>query len=298
MTVRTIDEAIAWQRAASAANAEARSGGLEALRANNARLMASRGEPAADVEVTAVDAGGVPAIWIERDTEPGPVILYLHAGGMVVGGTADSVELLGRLLALSGGRALAIEFRLAPEHGWPAPVEDTVAAYDWLLAEGFDPARIVVVGESGGGALAAAAMLALRDKGAPLPAAWVLLSPLVDFELTSGSFDENAENDPFVAREGLEGIVEIFLAGQDRREASPINAELAGLPPLLIQVGSSESLRDDGPRFAAKAREEGVAAEVEVWPQMIHLWHGFPELPEAVAATERIADFIGGSVSR
>jgi monoterpene epsilon-lactone hydrolase len=294
MTVSTLEEAIAWEQRFAAANAEAGAKGLEEARATNAGFMAERaGELPADLTVEAVDAGGVPARWITRGEGSGPVIFFLHSGGMVVGASADSYEWLGRITAATGGRALGVDFRLAPESAWPSQLEDSLAAYAWMLGQGVEAADVVVMGESGGGALATATLIALRDGAGPLPAAAVLTSPLVDFALTGDSLDANEPSDPFVKRVALEMMMQALLQGQDAAAASPLNADLAGLPPLLVQVGTVEAVFDDGRRFAEKAGAAGGEVEFEAWEDMIHLWHGFPDLPQAQEATAKIADFIG-----
>jgi monoterpene epsilon-lactone hydrolase len=292
-----LDRAIAWERELAAANAAAAGGGISAVRAVNTRMMAQRaGELPAELPVEAVDADGVPGEWVGRSGVDGPVILFLHSGGCVVGAAAENREFLGRLTSACAGRALAIDFRLAPEHPWPAQVVDALTAYRWLLASGASPEEIVIVSESGGGTVALGLLTALRDGGDPLPAAAAMASPLVDLALTSPSLDENAASDPFVSRAALEGMMMALLQGQDAHAASPINGDLSGLPPLLIQVGTAEAIYDDGRRLAEQAEAAGVEVTFEPWPEMIHLWHGFPYLPEALEATERIADFIGQRV--
>jgi acetyl esterase/lipase len=294
MTVSTLEEAIAWEQGFAAANAEAGAKGLDEARATNARFMADRaGELPSDLTVEAVDAGGVPAEWIGRGAGTGPVIFFLHSGGMVVGSSADSYEWLGRITAATDGRALGVDFRLAPENPWPAQLEDSLAAYDWMLGQGVDPASVVVMGESGGGALAAATLIALRDGAGPLPRAAVLTSPLLDFALTGDSLDANEPTDPFVKRPALEMMMGALLQGQDAAAASPLNADLAGLPPVLVQVGTAEAIFDDGRRFAAAVEAAGGEVEFEAWEDMIHLWHGFPDLPQAQEATAKITEFIG-----
>jgi monoterpene epsilon-lactone hydrolase len=294
MTVSTLEEAIAWEQRFAAANAEAGAKGLDEARATNASFMANRaGELPADLTVDGVDAGGVPAQWIRRGAGTGQVIFFLHSGGMVVGASADSYEWLGRICAATGARALGVDFRLAPENPWPAQLEDSLAAYEWMIGQGVDPAEVVVMGESGGGALAAGTLIALRDGVGPLPRAAVLTSPLLDFALTGDSLDANEPSDPFVKRSALEMMIGALLQGQDPAAASPLNADLTGLPQLLIQVGTAEAIFDDGRRFAELVEAAGGQVEFEAWEDMIHLWHGFPDLPEAQQATAKISEFIG-----
>jgi acetyl esterase/lipase len=289
--VSNIDEAIAWEQAFGAANAEAGPKGLDEARAVNARFMAERGTVPADLQIEKADADGVPVEWIGRGGE-GPLIFFLHSGGMVLGATADSHEWLARLTAGTGGRALGVDYRLAPENPWPAQIEDSVTAYRWMLDQGVDPGQVVIMGESGGGTVAAATLLALRDAGIAMPAAAVLTSPLLDMALTSPSIDANEPTDPFVKRAALEMMMEAVLQGKDGAENSPLNADLGGLPPTLIQVGSVEAVLDDSLRFADRAKAAGVEVTLEEWPEMIHLWHGFPDLPQSQQATAKIIDFI------
>lgn len=292
MSVSTIEQAIAWQERFGAANAEAGPKGLDEARSVNARFMAERGTVAPEVTIEGADADGVAVEWVGRGGES-PVIFFLHSGGMVLGATEDSHEWLGRLTAGTGGRALGVDYRLAPENPWPAQVEDSVTAYRWMLGQDVDPGQVVIMGESGGGTVAAAVTLALRDAGEPLPAALVLTSPLLDLALTAPSIDGNEPTDPFVKREALEMMMEAVLQGQDGAAVSPLNADLSGLPPTLVQVGTAEAVLDDSRRFAERAKAAGVEVTIEEWPDMIHLWHGFPELPQAQQATAKIVDFIG-----
>ncbi|HEY4095505.1 MAG TPA: alpha/beta hydrolase [Baekduia sp.] len=284
-----LERAREWERAFGEANASA--GGLEEVRLVNDQWQAERaGELPVDLEFTAVDAGGVPAEWISvAGAAATPVILFLHGGGFMLGSARENREWIGRLVRELGGRALAIDYRLAPEHPYPAQVEDARTAYRWLLAQGIAPADLLVLGESAGGGLAAATLTAIRDGGDPLPAAAALTSPLVDFTLGAASLDDN--DDPFVNRPVLEMMIQTALQGQDSEALSPLSHDLAGLPPLLIQVGTSEAIRDDGRRYADAASAAGVAVSFEQWDGMVHLWHGFPYLPEAVDAVERIAAF-------
>jgi monoterpene epsilon-lactone hydrolase len=296
MASQELETAIAWQRDFGAANAAA--GGIDEIRKINEQWFRERqGELPADLEVTEVDAGGVPAVWVGVGSEAAPVVLFIHGGGFILGAAADAYEVLGRVLRMTGGRALGVNYRLAPEHPHPAQVEDVCAAYRWLLAQGTDPGQVVVVGESAGGGLAFAALTALRDAGDPLPAAAALMSPLVDFELGAESLERNADVDPFVGREVLTMMVDALLQGQDAKAASPLTAAAAGLPPLLIQVGTSEAIYDDPGRLAQKAKAEGVDVTFEPWEEMIHLWHGFTYLPEAVEATEQVAEFLASHLA-
>jgi acetyl esterase/lipase len=301
MSADTLAQAIEWEQQLSAAIATAT--GLEEVRATNERFMRDRaGQLPDDVRVEHVDAGGVPSEWVDTGADEGPVVFFLHGGGLMMGAPLESREFLGRLTRETGGRALAVDYCLAPEHAYPAAADDARAAYHWLLAQGCDPRRVVVVGESAGGLLAVALLVALRDAGDPLPAAAVTLSPLVDMTLSAESLDANADSDPLVDRAGLTMMMEAVLQGKDAVAASPLNADLTGLPPLLVQVGTAEAIYDDPRRLAEKATAAGVEVTFEPWEEMIHLWHGFPKLPQAHEATTRIAEHIkkhtAGAVGR
>jgi epsilon-lactone hydrolase len=252
--------------------------------------------PPADVEVQPVNAGGVPAEWvIPPGVSAQRTILYLHGGGYVVGAPRGYREMVSRIARAAQAQALTIDYRLAPENPHPAAVEDAVAAYRWLLGSRVEPGRTVLAGDSAGGGLTAATLVSLRDQGDRLPAAGVCICPWVDLEITGKSMDTNAEADPLVKRDVVTNMAAAYLQGQDPRTplASPLHAELRGLPPLLIQVGKSETLLDDASRLAERARIAGVDVTYEAWPDMIHVWHAFGSfLPEARQAIDRIGEFI------
>ena len=249
-----------------------------------------------DVTREPVDAGGIPAEWIAAaGTDADRVIYYLHGGGYSIGSINTHREMISRLSRASGARALAIDYRLAPEHPFPAAVEDATTAYRWLLSTGVDPARIVIAGDSAGGGLTVATLISLRDAGDPLPAAAVCLSPWVDLEMTGDSMTTKAEVDPMIARnDALEGA-QAYLNGADPRTplASPIHADLSVLPPLLIHVGTAEVLLDDATRLAGRARSAGVDVSLEPWDDMIHVFQFFASmLPEGQQAIDRIGEFL------
>ncbi len=249
-----------------------------------------------DLHVERVDAGGVPGGWLSvPDGSDDRVILFLHGGGYVIGSIQTHRSMIARLSRAAGARTLAIEYRLAPEHPFPAAVEDATAAYRWLLAQDVDPARLVICGDSAGGGLAVATLVSLRDAGETLPAAGVLLSPWTDLAATGDSLTTNAERDPLVQREGLENMARMYLGDADPRTplASPLYADLDGLPPLLIHAGAAEAILDDSVRLDQRARAAGVESILEVWDDMVHVWHYFADmLPEGRAAIDRIGEFI------
>ena len=242
-----------------------------------------------------VVAGGVPAEWIANEGAAADrAVLYLHGGGYVAGSIDSHRNLTGHLAKAMGCKVLALNYRLAPEHPHPAPVEDAVSAYRWLLDEGFTPEHLMIAGDSAGGGLTLATLIALRDASVPLPATATPISPWVDMEGLGESMTTRAAVDPMIDKAMLGQITALFLGDSDPRDplAAPLHADLAGLPPLLIHVGDSEVLLDDSTRFAAKAQAAGVDVTLEVWPEMVHVWHasaGF--VPEADAAIARIAEY-------
>ncbi len=253
--------------------------------------------PPPEVTRTTVDAGGVAAEWVVTPaSQPDRYILFLHGGGYVVGSPSLYRHLTWRLAKAAQARLLAVDYRLAPEHPFPAALEDAMAAFRWLLAAGAKPGRIAVIGDSAGGGLAFALLLRCRDEGRlPLPAAIVALSPWTDLAMTGASLRGNALADPFLDANGIAPLAECYLAGADPRHpyASPLYADPTGLPPALIQVGSDEVLRDDATRVADRLRMAGCEATLEIWPRMPHVWHLFASImPEARHAIARIGEFV------
>lgn len=251
---------------------------------------------AAETRCTPVDAGGVRAEWVAA---PGAaedrVVLYLHGGGYVMGSVNTHRELAARLSRAAGARVLVLDYRLAPEHPFPAAVEDATAAYRWLLSQGIKPNRVVVAGDSAGGGLTLATLLALRDAKDPLPAAGVCISPWTDMEGAGASMTTRAKADPIVQKEMLLNMAKLYLGGKDPKTplAAPLHADFRGLPPLLVQVGDAETLLDDATRVAERAKAAGVKVDLEVWDEMIHVWHLFaPVLPEGQQAIDKIGKFV------
>jgi acetyl esterase/lipase len=252
---------------------------------------------AADVTVEAVDANGVKAEWTSTpDAASDSVILYLHGGGYVICSLDSHRHLAAEVGRASGTRTLAIDYRLAPEHPFPAPIEDTLAAYRYLLDSGFAANRIALAGDSAGGGLVVGAMLAIREAGLPLPACAWCISPWVDMEATGLSFADRADADPTVQRPTILMMAEMYMGGADVRHphASPLHGDLRGLPPLLIQVGSAETLLDDSVALARKAGAADVVVDLQIWPEMIHIWHLY--FPMLAAGRRAIAS--GGSFVR
>ena len=249
-----------------------------------------------DIETKRVGANGVPAEWISApESDDSRVVLYLHGGGYLFGSVRTHRVMLAHMARAAKARVLALDYRLAPEIPFPAPVEDSVAAYRWLLAQGIEPQKIAIGGDSAGGWLVIAALVALRHVGEPMPAAGVCISAWADMEATGQSYTTNAEADPSVSKERILKIADVYLDGKDPKAplASPIHADLTGLPPLLLQVGGIEVLLDDSTMLKAKAKEAGVPVEMEVWDDMPHVWHHYaPILPEARKAIGRIGEFV------
>jgi len=256
--------------------------------------------PWAGVNVVPVRAEGVRGEWLtpKRAAED-RVLLYLHGGAWVMGSPRTHRALVADLARRAGVRALSLDYRLAPEHPYPAALDDAVAGYEWLLAGGIEPGRIVVAGDSAGGNLALALLLRLRDARTPLPAGAVLLSPVTDLGLGGASHVTRKALDPFFARTDLRPFIASYVGARDLRDPylSPLGADLGGLPPLLIHVGDHEVLLDDAVRLGERAREAGVEELTVVWPGMMHVFQiQSLFLPEARRANREIAAFIRSKV--
>jgi acetyl esterase/lipase len=254
-----------------------------------------------DIKQEKVSAGGVPATWISAPNAVADrVVLYLHGGGYVIGSVNTHRDLMARISRASGFRVLGLDYRLAPEHPFPAAVDDALAGYRWLLAQGVQPSKIAIAGDSAGGGLTAATLVAIRDAKLPLPGAGVLLSPWADMEGIGESMTSRSSLDPVVQKDGLVGMAGAYLGGKDPRSplAAPIYADLKGLPPLLIQVGEAETLYDDSTRLAARAKAAGVKVTLEPWPEMIHVWQMFAAfLPEGQQAIDDIGKYLRETVN-
>jgi acetyl esterase/lipase len=274
-------------------------GGLS-LEERRAMMESTANPPAAGTTLEPVDAGGVAAEWATAPSVDDRVILYLHGGAYHMGSISSSRGLVSLLSAAARARVLSVGYRLAPECPFPAAVHDAVDAYRWILASGTPPSRVAIVGQSAGGGLALAALVALRDAGDIVPAAAVAISPVTDLEATGESMRTRADVDLMLRPEGMKEVVDWYLAGQDPRHpyASPLYADVAGLPPLLIHVGDAEILLDDSTRFAARVREAAGNVTLEVWPEMPHVWHAFAGfLPEADQAIARIGSWLQDQVA-
>ena len=261
---------------------------VEKLRANFEALALP---VAADVAVTVTSIGGVTAEQLMAPgADPGRVVLYLHGGGYVMGSPHSHRKLAGDVSRSAGARVLVPDYPLAPERRFPAAIESVRALYVTLLAT-VSPNRLAIAGDSAGGGLTAAALISLRDGGARLPAAAVLISPWLDLVREGGVDAALAARDPIVAAEDLDTFRHWYLGDADPRQplASPMLGDLRGLPPILVQVGSDEIVADDSRRFS----ERCPSAELEVWDEMVHVWQVFAgRVPEATAAVERIGAFL------
>ncbi len=251
---------------------------------------------APDVGVEPVTANGVRAEWTAtpRDARDA-ALLYLHGGGYVIGSLDSHRHLAAEAGRAAGIAALALDYRLAPEHPFPAAVNDALAGYRFLLARGIGAERIAIAGDSAGGGLVVAAMLAIRDSGLAQPGCGWCISPWVDMEAIGDTMSSKAAADPTVQRAGILDMAGLYLNGADPRSplAAPLYADLSDLAPLLIQVGACETLLDDALRLAKTAGAADVRVDLEIWPEMIHVWHLFhPELAAGRRAIEAGGEFI------
>lgn len=272
--------------------------GLETLSVDEQRaVMEASAEmfpPEVDVLTREVDADGVPADWVTVDTSQADrVILYFHGGGYVTGSRNSHRGLASRIARAAQASVLLPEYRLAPEAPFPAAVEDATTCWRWLLSQGYVPARMTIAGDSAGGGLALATLLALKDAGDPLPACAVALSPWTDLEARGPTAQPGAVDDPMLTPEGLRISSQQYAGTEPRNPlASPLHGNLTGLPPLLLQVGTREILLSDSTRFAENAQAVGVDVTLEVEEGLIHVWQMFPDLPESRSAVERIGAFV------
>jgi len=251
---------------------------------------------ASDVDYISTTIGGVNAIDVTiRGIDTANMILYFHGGVYVIGSAATSVPLVSDLARRAQARALTVDYRLAPEHPYPAAVDDARAAYEGLLAQGVDAGQIALAGESAGGGLAVATLLALRDAGTPLPSSAFLMSPYADLTLSGETILQNQATDLVLTPEGLRLRVPDYVGGADASnpQISPVFGDLSGLPPLLIQASSHEILLSDALRLARKAAIDGVPVTLEVTPGVPHVFQGFAAvLDEGNAALDRASTFL------
>jgi len=247
------------------------------------------------VRTESITADGVPCEWFDASANAShPVVLYLHGGGFVLGVSGPHRTMLADLTASIEGRALMVDYRLAPEHPFPAPLEDCLTAYRWLLKQGILPERIIVGGDSAGGNLTLALLLSLRDSGEPLPAAGICLSPPVDLTPRSPAYLRDHPDDILHPR-ALVKFRKSYVADNDPLNPliSPIYADLSKLPPLLIYAGSQEVLCEDADRLAQAAKKVGTSVDLRIYPRMWHVWQlTGSSLPQAAQSLDEIAAFI------
>lgn len=246
------------------------------------------------VRVEPASGGQVPAVWVEPTTVRPGALLYLHGGAYCLGSVASYRAFVAHLAQVTRLRALAIDYRLAPEHPFPAALEDAVAAYRWLLAQGYAPGRLVLAGDSAGGGLTVVTLLALREAGLPLPAGAVAFSPWFDLTLSGESVRTRAAQDPMLDAGGLQRCARAYAGDVPLTHPllSPLFADLRELPPLLLQVGTAEILLDDTLRMGEAARAAGVAVTVQVWDELFHVFQVLTFLPESREALLRVAAFV------
>ena len=262
-----------------------------AARRDRMEQMARRAAPPKEARFERVDADGVPVTWVSGPgAKQDRTILYLHGGGYYAGSLTTHQALAANISLEAGAPLLLVDYRLAPEHPFPAALEDATRSYRWLLRRGLSPERIAVAGDSAGGGLTVAAMLELKASGESLPAAGVCLSPWFDLAMTGESIRTKASEDPTLRPSDMPFVSWCYLQSADPKTptASPLYGDLAGLPPILIQVGTNEILLDDSRRFAERAGQMGVSVQLEIWGEMFHVWHAYsrfiPEAPRAIAA--------------
>jgi len=268
---------------------------IETIRRHLRRLEPLVPGPPAGTLIETIDADGVNAVRIAvAQARDDVCILYFHGGGYVVGTAPLYRDFTWRIGVAARASVVYFDYRLAPEHPFPAALDDAVNVYRWLAAR-VDPRRIAVMGDSAGGGLALGTLYRLRDEGVALPGAAVAISPWTDLALTGQSLRTNAASDPMMDAATLPAIADCYLGGADPRNpyASPLYGDPAGLSPTLIQVGSDEILRDDAVRMAARLKAAGCTVEIEVWPRMPHAWHLYARiLPEGRRAIERAGRFV------
>ena len=275
------------------------SAGIEVLRE---QMNANMGFPATEAAtVVDVDANGVPAEWVTvAESDPARRIVYVHGGGYVIGTRATHRRLCEEIARAAECAVLNLDYRLAPEHPFPAAVDDAIAGLQFAQANGPNgagaPDAVFVAGDSAGGGLTLATLLAARERGVPQADGGICISAWSDLAITGETYETRAEQDPMISKDGgIEGMAAMYLGGADAETplASPLYADYAGIPPLLMQVGDHEVLLSDTTRVAEKARAAGVEVTEEVWDEMFHVWHMFsPMLPEGQQAIERIGEWV------
>lgn len=266
---------------------------IDKMRADWDNLFRHRAEA---MEPATFDASGVPAAWVAMpEAQEDRIIFYLHGGGFRLGSLTSHLDLMQRLSAAAAARVLFVRYRRMPEHSFPAPLDDALRAYRWLVETSAGRSKIAVAGDSAGGGLAASMMLAARAAGLAPPCAAYLMSPWTDMEAKGASFQTRAAADPIHSRKMILALAKAYLGNHDPRDprASPIHADLSGLPPILIQCGGRETVLDDSTALADRARACGVEVNLQIYEPMIHVFQMFADaLPEARQAIREACEFI------
>ncbi len=275
---------------------------IELLRQGMAGMM-SFALPPAGCMIENVNAGGPEALWVKafnQNENDKATILYLHGGAYSMCSPQTHIGVTGLLSDLSQIRVLSVDYRLAPEHPYPAAIEDAVKAYRWLLQQGVPPESIVIGGDSAGGGLTFATLLKLKENGGPLPVAAFAMSPWVDLAHTGETMHTKAGEDPMFTEAGIDYMAKLYANGADLRSPliSPLYADLRGLPPTLIHVGTSEMLLSDSLRMAEALKKAGVDCAIKEWEGLFHVFHSVVYIPEARIANEEIAVFIKKNINK
>lgn len=263
--------------------------------------MMSFSQPPTECKITKVNAGGPEALWVSAvDVNTKATILYLHGGGYTMGSASTYLGITGMLSELCGLRVLSVDYRLAPEHPFPAAIDDAVSAYCWLLQQGVPAKSIVIGGDSAGGGLTFATMIELKNKSVQLPAAIFTISPWVDLAHRGETIVTKADDDPMFTKSGMMYMAKLYADETDVASplVSPLYADLSGLPPVLIHVGTSEMLLSDSRRLADTLRNAGVDCMIKEWEDLFHVFHTVVYIPEARIATEEIASFITDHIQK
>lgn len=279
---------------------ETRGATLEEIRRAYIDTMAQHPTPEG-VRIEPVDMGGVPGTLVTPDDVVGDrVLFYIHGGAYIVGVPGGYHGLAGAFAKAMKARVYLPDYRLAPEHPFPTPIDDTFSAYRWLLDQGQDPRSVTVAGDSAGGAMVVTVMVMARNAGVPLPAGGAALSPWANLEHTGASMFNREGLDPLNTKAGLDLMARTFLGGAlpNSPEASPVFADVRGLPPILVQIGEAELMLSDAIRLASHLGENRVRVSLEIWPNMFHVWHMFQaELAEGRAAIGNAATFLEQAIA-
>ncbi|WHY88734.1 alpha/beta hydrolase [Neobacillus novalis] len=266
---------------------------LEAAR-NNLEALSGFTPIAPNIKVEKTTVEGVPAEWVTApNAKEDRVLLYLHGGAYIMGSCTTHRYLASKLSQSTETRVLVPEYRLAPEHPYPAAIEDAVRAYRGIISSGVSPEKIIIGGDSAGGGLTLATLLSLKEAGDTLPALTVLLSPWTDLEGTGDSMQTRADADPWLQPEPISATAALYIRDLDPRHplVSPIYADLSGLPPMLVHVGNDEILLDDSVRLVDRARAAGVEVNFKIWDDMWHVFQTFA-IPEGQQAIDEIGEFV------